>query len=290
MLRGQCALLTSAISAIALLLTPIAQADSGRLLATGGASEIEGSAGGGIVPWAVLSSYATDGEVGASVYRTHIEVRDYALDSEGIAFTANNRVELSLAREDFHLGTLGAALGMPGAAIREDIFAAKLRLAGDVIYTDLPQISIGAQYKRNLDFALPAAVGARSDHGVDVYMAATKVFLAGALGYNLLLNATLRSTNANQLGLLGFGGDRGNRSLQAEVSAALLFTPAFALGVEYRQKPDHLSFAREDHFSDLFAAWFLNKHLSLVGAYTDLGSIATLRHQRGWYLSAQVAL
>ncbi|HIQ51993.1 MAG TPA: DUF3034 family protein, partial [Pseudomonas pachastrellae] len=29
----------------------------GRLLATGGVTNIEGSAGGGIVPWAVLSGY-----------------------------------------------------------------------------------------------------------------------------------------------------------------------------------------------------------------------------------------
>src|SRR5438874_9832371 len=37
-------------------------AGDGRLLATGGATQIEGSAGGGIVPWAVLSGYATRSE------------------------------------------------------------------------------------------------------------------------------------------------------------------------------------------------------------------------------------
>ncbi|MDF2641800.1 MAG: hypothetical protein K0R45_1072, partial [Pseudomonas sp.] len=32
---------------------PAALADNGRLIATGGATSIEGSAGGGIIPWAV---------------------------------------------------------------------------------------------------------------------------------------------------------------------------------------------------------------------------------------------
>ena len=35
--------------------TPLVLADNGRLIATGGASNIEGSAGGGITPWAVIT-------------------------------------------------------------------------------------------------------------------------------------------------------------------------------------------------------------------------------------------
>ena len=108
-------------------------------------------------------------------------------------------------------------------------------------------------------------------------------------GRNLLLNGTLRSTSANQLGLLGFGGSGEGRSLQAEVSAAILFTPSFAAGIEYRQKPDNLDIASEDDFRDLFIAWFPNKHVSTVLAWVDLGSIANHDRQRGWYLSVQVS-
>ena len=268
----------------------IAQAADGRLIATSGATQLEGSAGGGLVPWAVLSSYAVDDEIGATAFATRVDVSDYTLDSYGVAATWHNRVELSLARQRFQLGALGDLLGMHGALLRQDIFGAKVRLFGDVVYSAWPQVSLGVQRKHNLDFEVPSAVGARDDRGTDIYLAATKVFLAGAGGYNLLLNATLRSTSANQLGILGFGGDRSGRRLVGEASAAVLFTPRFAIGVEYRQKPDNLGFAREDAFRDVFAAWFPNKHIAVVGAWADLGSIATLDHQRGWYLSVQASL
>lgn len=278
-----------AIAAVLGCVDPALAAD-GRLIATGGATQIEGSAGGGIVPWAVLSSYATGEETGVTAFATRVDVDDYALDSYGIAVTIRNRVELSLARDRFHLGTLGDALGMPGAVLRQDVFGAKVRLAGDVVYTPWPQIALGIQYKHNLDFAVPSAVGARDDRGTDIYLAATKVFLGAAGGYNLLVNATLRSTEANQIGILGFGGDRGGRRLVGEYSAAVLFHPTFAIGAEYRQKPDNLGFAREDAFRDVFATWFPNKHVAVVAAWADLGSVATLKDQRGWYLSVQASL
>ncbi len=280
------ALLAACVS----VMPDVALADRGRLLATGGATQLEGAAGGGLVPWAVLSGYATRDGYGATAYATRVEVDDYALDSGGVAFTARNRIEVSIARQRFHLGTLGDALGMPGATISQDIVGAKLRLAGDAIYTPWPQLSLGVQHKKNRDFGVPSAVGARDDHGTDVYLAATKVFLGGAGGYNLLVNGTLRSTEANQLGILGFGGDRGGRRVVGEASVAVLVDPSLAFGVEYRQKPDHLAFAREDAFRDVFVAWFPNKHLAAVAAWADLGSVATLDDQRGWYLSLQASL
>lgn len=267
-----------------------ARAGDGRLLATGGASMIEGSAGGGLVPWAVLSGYGTREQLGATAFVTRLNLPDYRLDAHGAAFTWHNRLELSVARDRFDLGTLGKAIGMSGATLRQNVFGAKLRLVGDAVYGQLPQISLGVQHKRNLDFAVPKLVGARHDRGTDVYLSATQVLLAGAAGYNLLWNVTVRSTAANQFGLLGFGGDRGGRRLVGEGSLALLLNPHVALGAEYRQKPDHLSFAREDNASDGFVAWFPSKHVSVVAAYVSLGSIAGLRDQRGWYLSLQGSL
>ena len=58
-----------------------AQAEPGsRLWATGGVTTIEGSAGGGLVPMAVLSGYASDTEWGGSVALSHAPVDDYTLD------------------------------------------------------------------------------------------------------------------------------------------------------------------------------------------------------------------
>ncbi|PKI11350.1 DUF3034 domain-containing protein, partial [Shewanella sp. 11B5] len=40
------------------LISVCAQAETSKVIATGGATTIEGSAGGGIVPWAVINGYA----------------------------------------------------------------------------------------------------------------------------------------------------------------------------------------------------------------------------------------
>lgn len=263
----------------------------GRLLATGGTTQIEGAAGGGLVPWAVLAGYGTRDEYGGTFAITRVDTGDYNLDMLGVAFTFRNRVEISYARQEFDLGTLGTSptINQPDGVLRQDIFGAKVRIVGDLIYTPWPQVSAGVQYKRLKDFDIPSAVGAEDDSGVDVYLAATKLFLAGLAGRNVLLNATLRSTEANQLGLLGFGGDAGGRDLVFEGSAALLLNRFTAVGVEYRQKPDNLGFAREEDWWDAFVGYFPNKHVSFVAAYADLGSVAGLDRQTGFYLSVEAS-
>lgn len=282
--------LPCALLALALLLPGGAQARDGRLLATGGATQVEGSAGGGIVPWAVLAGYGTGEQDGGTAFYTRVDTGDYALDAYGVAYTFRNRLELSLARQRFDLGELQRRLSLPWNALEQDIFGAKLRLGGDLVYTAWPQFSLGVQHKRLRDGALPLAIGARDDQGTDVYLSASKLFLAGPGGRQLLLNGTLRSTRANQMGLLGHGGDRdGGRSLVFEGSAALVLDPSWVVGVEYRQKPDNLGFAGEDAWMDAFVAWFPNKHVAVVGAWADLGSIATLDGQRGAYLSLQLS-
>ena len=50
----------------------LASADAGRLLATGGATSLEGAAGGGITPWAVLAGYGERGEWGGDVFATRV--------------------------------------------------------------------------------------------------------------------------------------------------------------------------------------------------------------------------
>ena len=88
--------------------------------------------------------------------------------------------------------------------------------------------------------------------------------------------------------LIGLGGDRrDSRSLLKEGSVALLFNPRWAVGVEYREKPDNLSFAGESDWADVFVGYFPNKHVSFVLAYARLGEIATLDNQNGTYLSVQ---
>ena len=279
------------IRALLCLLCPLgigavapAMAEGSRVIATGGASMIEGSAGGGIVPWAVINGYGSSEEWSATAMATGVYVDDFTLKVMGASVSYDNRFELSVARQTFDLDTLGGELG-------QDILGVKYKLAGELLYTAMPQITLGAQYKKVDDFTLPQAVGAHSDWGIDVYLAASKVFFDVVAGRNILINGTLRATKANQTGLLGFGTESNNDyHLMLEASAAILLTDNLALGIEYRQKPSELGFAREDDWQDIFLAWFINKHLSVVTAYADLGSIAGFDNQQGWYLSLEGAL
>lgn len=259
-------------------------AEGSRVVATGGGTMIEGSAGGGIVPWAVINGYGSSDEWSATAMATGVYVDDFTLKVIGASLSFDNRFELSAARQTFDLETMGGELG-------QDIFGVKYKLAGELLYTAMPQITLGAQYKRVDDFAIPQAVGARSDWGLDVYLAASKVFFDAVAGRNLLLNGTVRATKANQTGLLGFGTQASSDyQFVLEASAAVLLTDNVALGIEYRQKPNELAFAREDDWQDVFLAWFINKHLSVVTAYANLGSIAGFDEQQGWYVSVEGAL
>ena len=148
------------------------------------------------------------------------------------------------------------------------------------------------QYKRNRDFDfVPKLLGATHGTGTDVYLSATKVYLAGLAGRNVLLYGTLRATRANQLGLLGFGGDKNDSyRLCFEGSTAVFLNDNLALGVEYRRKRDNLSVFREDSFEGVFVAYLPNKHLALTAAYARLGTIADKKDQDALYLSMQIGL
>jgi hypothetical protein len=262
--------------------------DGGKLLLTGGVSALEGSGGGGLATWATITGYGTREGVGGNVHFTYAKVPDYELRSFGGAAGFGDRLELSYARQAFDTGDAGAKLGLgKGFTFHQDVVGAKLRLIGDAIYDQdiwLPQVSAGVQYKRNDKPAIIQAVGGRRRDGVDYYVAATKLLL----DKSLLLSGALRLTKANQTGLLGFGGDKGDSyQPQFEGSAAYLVSKHLAVGAEYRTKPSNLGFAKENDWIDLFAAYAFNKHLSATLAYVDLGSIATFKDQRGVYLSLQ---
>ncbi|WP_338489782.1 DUF3034 family protein [Pseudomonas trivialis] len=276
------------IGCLAALTVQTAQADNGRLIATGGASSLEGAAGGGITPWAVLAGYGEQHEWGATAFATTVNLPDYRLDVAGLALAYDNRVELSFARQRFDLGTLVHRLNLPDDHLGQDVLGMKVRLFGDVIYDRLPQVSLGLEYKHQNNFDIPRLVGARRDSDVEGYLAASRLLMGAAFGYNVLVNGSLRYSRANETGLLGFGGDRRDRrSLLKEGSVAVLFNPRWAVGVEYREKPDNLSFAGESDWADLFVGYFPNKHVSVVLAYARLGEIATLADQNGTYLSVQ---
>jgi hypothetical protein len=290
--RRGCRLLLGAV-AIGVGSVGVAQADDmatgGKLLLTGGVTQLEGASGGGIVPWATIGGYGTRDEIGANAFYTRVNVQDYHLDDAGVMVGLYNRVELSFAQQRFDTQDVGAALGLGrGFTFRQNIVGVKVRLFGDLVLDQdswAPQVSAGALYKSNNQDAIVKFVGATRSQGTDYYLAATKLYL----DQSLLVDATVRFTKANQMGILGFGGDRSDGyHTEFEGSVAYLLTRNWAIGGEYRMKPDDLKIAREDNGFDAFVAWAPTKHLSVTLAYAHLGNIVIKDNQRGLYASVQV--
>ncbi len=267
--------------------------DMGKLLATGGVSTVEGAAGGGITPWALIAGYGTRDSYGGNVHYTDLSTQDFRLDTWGAAVVVMDRVEVSIARQEFK----SDAGPLNGLRIAQDIVGVKVKLIGDVVYDQdswLPQIAFGAEHKSNqgLNGLLNApvtALGAKDTSGTDYYLSATKIFL----DQSILANLTLRDTKANQMGLLGFGGDLNNSAkVKAEGSLAYLINKNWVVGAEYRDKPRNLAADKESAYYDAFVAWFPTKNYSITLAYANLGSIVAPvtgnnGNQTGAYLSLQ---
>ncbi|HEY1091803.1 MAG TPA: DUF3034 family protein [Burkholderiaceae bacterium] len=258
-----------------------------RVLAASGVSQVEGAAGGGLSPWAVIGGQGSRDQVGASVFATHVKTRGgYVLETAGVAVGFYDTVELSATRMRFGLSDT-----VPGENLGLDVFGLKWRVCGDAVFNAdswAPQVSLGLQYKHNRDMFVPTLLGAKRSSDTEPYVAMTKLWFGAAGGANLLTNMTLRATRANQLGLLGFGGDR-NESLRLkpEFSVAVLPRDNLAVGVEYRAKPSNLSAAPETRALDVFVAWWPTRNLSITAAWVDLGQIANKTSQRSSYISAQ---
>ena len=308
-----------AVTACLALLSASAFAEhSNKLLLTGGVSQVEGAAGGGLTPWAVIGGYGTNNEIGGNAHFTYVKTNDFDLNTYGVTLGLYDRVELSIAQQRFDVSNLRGKVrkGLGADAIGLDyldqtIIGAKVRVFGEAVLdadTWLPQVAVGMQYKKNHDekFIKSAVIGAKKDHGVDFYVSATKLLLA----QNLLLNGTLRATKANQFGLLGFGGAKHDHyQPELELSVAYLLRKDVAIGAEYRMKPNNLESPankalfgganvvelQEDDAFDIFIAYAPTKNVSLTAAYVNLGNIATVKavdadygNQDAIYLSAQI--
>jgi hypothetical protein len=273
--------------------------DEGKLPLTAGFSDLEGSGGGGLVPLAVISGYGSSTSWGANAHFTNIQLRDFHLYTYGVAAGLLDRLELSYTRQQFDV--TGTALD--GLGVKQDVYGLKVKLFGDAVYGQdswLPQVAIGAQYKHNdgikhaesvglAGIINPMQLGAQAEASTDIYLVATKVFLAE----NLLVNAVVRETKANQFGLLGFGGNRHRGySTKPEGTIAYLLTRKLAVGGEIRTGPHNLGIDDQTNAWTLFAAWTPTRNLSLVAAYLNIGSVlapvtGVTRHQDGPYLSVQ---
>lgn len=299
-------------------LTSFSQADTGSsLVATGGITSFEGTAGGGITPWAVIGGYGSKEEINGTAALQTLQLGEYQLTTVGALIGFYDRFELSVQRQTldvssgitsnaFNLLTAGAINTATGTEIEQDIIGFKAKLFGDLVFSKshwLPQVSAGIQYKKNHDFdtsltlsdgsvvlpnqGIPAILGATEDSGTDIYLSASKLWLGGAMGNNLLLNMTARATKANTFGILGFeSATDDSYDIEFEGSLVLLPSATTAIGVEWRTQSDRLGgLAEEETVYDFFIAYFPNKHWSITLAYVDLGSLPFETDANGIYLS-----
>lgn len=282
------------LAAAAACMVPKVAHAGDRLLGTWGVSEVEGAGGGGLVPWATITGTGSSNQIGGSVFSTHLKTQGgYELKVGGAAVGIKDQVELSMARWSFKLSDV-----VPGKALDMSVLGAKFKVSGDAVYdqdTWAPQVSVGAQYKRVDDVDLVKALGASSPSDIDVYATATKLWLGGLAGRNVLASATARLTRANQFGLVGFGGPGHEaHKLQLEGSLGLMLRDDLVLGAEYRMKPNNLEVSagtailREDDAWDLFVAWFPCRNASLTLAWVNLGNIVGKDNQGGLYVSGQL--
>ncbi len=268
--------------------------DQGKLLLTAGFNEADGAGGGGLVPFAFVTGYGSDESYGVNAHYTYAPLRDFDFKSYGIGIGLMDRVELTIARQDFE----ATATALEGVSVSQDVLGLKVRVLGDAVYeqdTWMPQIAVGVQFKRHrgIDGAgalvSPKQLGAQDEDGTDYYIAATKVLL----DQSLLFNLQLRYTKANQLGLLGFGGDRDDGySPEVGASAGYLLTRKIAIGAEYRGKPRNLGVDDESAAWDVFVAWAPTRNVSVVAAYLNIGSVlapvtGVTHDQTGPYVSLQ---
>tara|TARA_R110001592_G_scaffold10098_1_gene52566 strand:- start:7466 stop:8332 length:867 start_codon:yes stop_codon:yes gene_type:complete len=269
---------------IIFLSSTVAIAGDGKIIATAGLIQIEGSGGGGLVPWATLSGYDTRDQYSLGAFNTQVNVDDYRLQSWGVNASFYDRIEVSAAQQTFDLTTLGGD-------IRQNIIGIKARLYGDVVYSQWPQLALGLQHKTLLDDGVAKALGAdKSNRGTDFYLAMTKVHLGLMCGYNLVWNLNFRATKANEMGLLGYGGSENKAyEIMTEASAGILLNEHIVVGFEYRQKPDNLGL-KEDDWKDIFIAYVPNKSMNLTLAWSELGTIAGAEDQNGWYFSLNANL
>lgn len=262
--------------------------DENRPLATSGLSTLDGSSGGGLASWATIGGYGSDKGLGTAFHYTYLNVTNYQDQNVGMLLGLFNRVEISYTHNFLQTGSSGRKLGIGNDYMFDlDNFGIKGRLFGNITDAGLiPQVAVGMMYKHARDAHVIDTVGGKSTQGADFYVAATKIFGKA----HIVLDTTVRFTRSNQVGLLGFGGDRDNSyHPQFEGSLGYLppFIPRLVVGVEFRTKPKTLFFSPENNWFDAYASYFFNKHLNLTLAYVSLGTIANFRNQTGVYASLQ---
>lgn len=220
------------------------------------------------------------------------------LEAFTVSETLWGRFELAYALNHFDLGDLPGDIRVATSinTIEDSVymhnFNARLQLLkeGDFKKSWMPALTLGLHYKNNndsnvIDKRLGGAfrdIGIKDDDGVDVTLYASKMITF--LPRPLMINAGVRSTEAAQIGLLGFTEDR---ETVFEGNFGVLALDNLVIGGEYRQKPDEYNkipglIAKEDDWWDGYITYIANDHLTMSVAYIHFGDLLNHEANSAW--------
>lgn len=262
-------------------------------------TNVEGSAGGGVVPMALMHPQ------GPLISYTNLTTQNFGIQSIAIGGTIADRAEVSLGHLMTTVPTIYCTAGFcTDNRITVNTLGLKVKVLD--MSDSAPQVAIGLQHKSSsgslLD-VLQTAGAISGKSGTDVYAVATKVVTMGGKG--VVLNGVLRATKANQMGILGFGGGtaaggKTSYSVEPEVSVGVFLADNVIFGGEYRAKPNNISAAagglgvKEEGAYTLFMAYIPNKNMTITAAYANLGQVGAstaavggTARQDGMYLQLQ---
>ncbi len=253
---------------------------------------VEGYGGIAITYSAYLTNTAQEGDIlglpsfGAGVLGT---TGGRYLGFATITETIGDRLELGYGLNALSLNDLPDLVQTAtGLDVGEDVvylhnFNARVALVkeGDFGQAWLPAITAGVHYKYNdtindIDTNLNGtmtSIGIEDNDGVDYTLYASKML--SFLPKPVLVNVGLRNSEAAHAGLLGFTGDR---EFLVEGNVVMFLSNNFAVGAEYRQKPNNYEeinglIAGEDDWWSVVFAYVVNNSMTVSGGYFNLGDV-----------------
>lgn len=194
--------------------------------------------------------------------------------SFSVSETFFKRLELSYGHE---------IISPKGTNIAKDNFGTKLLLIEENAWGNpwIPAFSAGVIAKHTS----PVSSGIDST-GYDFYLVASKLITQSP--WPVLLSGGVLSTNGRATGVLGYDDER-DETLFGNID--VLPRKDVAVGFEYKQGAQFSDFKNSDYW-DVHVAWFVNKNLTLVGAYVNSGDEKSTSHVgfgQGLVLSIQYA-
>ncbi len=239
---------------------------------------MDGGRGGVLTPGPGLNGPATG--FGGRAFLTHARLQDQQFTSVGAALVIDDRVELGASQPNLGMGS--------SDDVRQNVFGARLRLAGSAHRPLAPAASIGVSYRRQSDFGLEGSLGSAAPERRNDWDALVSVGAGHRLGARqaILVHGGARWTRANAGGLFGFGGTDGDRhSLQLEGAVHAGLARRLHLSAEYRQQPDHLEDDPGDAWWTAYLGYATTPEVHLSVGWMDLGRMAGATRQDGPFIS-----